>query len=809
VLYVIRKSGLLGVFALGLALLGSGKAFAATASVSVDLDKPGHAVSPQLYGIFFEEINRAGDGGLYAEMLQNRSFEDDGNEPVAWVIAGAVTATLDKTKPLSAKNPRALFLKFKKDSGTISNSGFSRAKAKEKPAYEGGLVFRQGEALHFAIYQRGQAALEVRLEGHDGKVLAQSDLPAPQSDWKRVELTLTPATTDLKGHLVLAGKSTGALWIDELSLMPVDTWKGHGLRKDLAAMVADMKPGFVRFPGGCFVEGYNQENSTRWKDTVGDSAQRRGVQNLWGYHTTSGFGVYEFFQWCEDLGAEPLYVINCGMNHAGSVPLNEMNEWVQDAVDLVEYARGPADSKWGALRATAGHPAPFKLNYMEIGNENGGPQYAQRYALIYDALKANYPDIHLIANDWNGVPENRPVEYRDEHFYTDPATMEANASRYDSYDRKGSKVYVGEYAVTQGSGDGNLVAAVAEAACMTGLETNSDIVQMSSYAPLFVHPAWKAWTPNAIVFDESRLYGTPSYHVQAMFAGNRSDLILPISLEQPKMDYIPPKGVFGLGTWGTQAEYKDFKFTARDGKVIFTSDFSKGMDGWKALHGSWEAKDGVLSQTGGEDHAVAIVTGSHWGDGTLSVKARKKGGREGFMVLFQADDEEQHRWWNLGGWGNTVHALEQVLDTPKIPGSIETGRWYNIRIELAGAWVRCYLDGKLVQEARRVTPKALYATAGKTRDGEELIMKLVNVGTLPMVTSFHLRGAESMGRQGRAIVLTSKDASDENSFADPKRVAPVESKVKGMGKAFTRTLPPLSVTILRVSLKTNSKGSGL
>lgn len=793
---------------------GNGVASAATnsvtANISVDLDKPGHAVSPLLYGIFFEEINRAGDGGLYAEMLQNRSFEDSAKEPMAWTVSGVVTAALDTAKPLNERNPTALALKFGHRGGTLSNAGFSRPADKDRPAYEGGLALRQGEPLRFSLHQRGsmKAPLEVRLEGQDGKVLAQALLPSPATDWKRVELTLTPQATDSKGRLVLAAKAKGELWIDEASLTPVNTWNGHGLRKDLAEMVAEMKPGFVRFPGGCFVEGYNRENSTRWKDTIGDPTLRRGVQNLWGYHTTSGFGVYEFFQWCEDLGAEPLYVINCGMSHGAPVPLNEMGEWVQDAVDLVEYARGPADSKWGAMRAAAGHPAPFKLNYLEIGNENGGPDYEARYALIYNALKAKYPDINLIANDWGGVPKNMPVDYRDEHFYTDPVAMKVNADRYDSYDRKGSKVYVGEYAVTQGCGEGNLVAAVAEAACMTGLERNSDIVKMSSYAPLFVHPAWKAWTPNAIVFDESRVYGTPSYHVQTMFASNRSDEILPMKLDQVSVPFVAPKGYFGVGTWVTQAEYKDITFKSPDGKVLFSSAKSPNK-GWKFVRGDWDYKDGVLRQTGNGERAKAVIEGSAWSDGVFAMKARKLGGDEGFQIQIQAESEDQHRAWNLGGWKNTLHGLQEIVGEPRVPGTIETGRWYDIRVELAGPKIRCYLDGKLVQELVRISPKLVYAVAGRSEDRKELILKMVNTGEKELATTIKLRGEQSVGKQGKAIVLTSGNAMNENTFAEPKRIAPVETEATGLGKTFTRVLPPLSVTILRVPLETNSKGTGL
>ena len=767
------------------------------AHLTVHADQDGPKISPLLNGIFFEEINRAGEGGLWAEMIQNRSFEDDHQEPVAWKSLGSVKAGLDRTQPLYRQNPTSLFLRFSGADGRVAQDGFSR----EKVHYPGGMALRKGEALRFSLYQRGECALQVRLEGRGEKVLAKASLPAPSSAWQKVEVTLEPAETDLSGRLVLAGQGIGKVWIDQLSLMPISTWKGHGLRRDLAEMIAALKPAFVRFPGGCFVEGLDQANAPRWKDSIGEPAQRRGVPNRWGYQTSGAFGVHEFLQWCQDLGAEPVYVINCGMGHGYTVPVNRMKEWVQDALDLVEYARGPVDSRWGALRAAAGHPAPFKLNYIEIGNENGGPEYAERYALFHDALKARHPDLHLIAGLWNGeIPKSRAVEIQDEHYYLDSLGFLGMADYYQRVDRKGPLIYVGEYAVNNGAGTGNLLAALGEAAFLTGLEANSDHVVMASYAPLLAHPAWKAWDPNAIVFDQGRSYGTPSYHLQTMFAANRGDVVCPVELKQPEITYQAPQGRFGVGTWGdTQVEYKDISFTAPDGKEIFRSDFTQGMKGWKPFKGVWSAKDGALRQTGSEDtFELAQIADSNWGDGVFELKARKLGGFDGFQIQFQAEEDGQQRVWNLGGWGNVQIGLQGIFGEPKVPGKVETGRWYSIRIELSGPRIRCSLDGKLIQEVVRPSPPRLYAVASRSQDSKEIILKLVNVGTTARKTTFDLEGPSSVARKGRAIVMTSEAASDENSFAQPRHVAPVESVLTGIGKHFTRTLPARSITVLRL-----------
>ena len=773
------------------------------AHLTVHVDQDGPKISPLLYGIFFEEINRAGEGGLWAEMIQNRSFEDDRKEPVAWKSYGPVRTRLDRQRPLHRQNPTSLYLEFSGSDGGVAQNGFGRDQGKDHGAYPGGMAFRKGEALRFSIFQRGECALEVRLEGRGEKLLAKASLPAPSSAWEKVEVTLDPSATDLSGRLVLAGKGRGGVWIDQLSLMPVSTWKGHGLRRDLAEMIAALKPAFVRFPGGCFVEGLDLANAPRWKDSIGEQAQRRGVPNRWGYQTSGAFGVYEFLQWCEDLGAEPLYVINCGMGHGYTVPMNQMKEWVEDALDLVEYARGPVDSKWGAMRAAAGHPAPFKLNYLEIGNENGGPAYAERYALFHDALKAKYPDLHLVANFWDGeIPKTRPVEIQDEHYYLDALGFLGMADYYQRVDRNGPLVYVGEYAVSNGAGTGNLSAALGEAVFLTGLEANGDHVVMASYAPLLAHPAWKAWNPNAIVFDQGRSYGTPSYHLQTMFAPNRGDVVCPVELNQPEIPFEAPKGRFGVGTWGdTQVEYQDVSFTAPDGKRIFTSDFTQGMDGWKPFRGTWTVQDGVLRQTGKEDgFEVAQIADSHWGDGVFEVRARKIGGVDGFQIQLQAEEEGQQRVWNLGGWGNTRIGLQGIFGESRLPGKVETGRWYSIRIELAGPLIRCYLDGKLIQEVVRPSPKSLYAVASRTANRKSVILKLVNAGNAPRRIAFDLKGVRSVAPKGRVMVMTSTDGNDENSFERPRHVAPMESVVTGIGKSFARTMPARSITVLRLSV---------
>ena len=340
------------------------------------------------------------------------------------------------------------------------------------------------------------------------------------------------------------------------------------MRPDLAQTVANLRPSFVRFPGGCYVEGDKLANRFQWKTTLAPPLDRPGHENLWGYRSTDGLGYHEYLQWCEDMNAAPLFVVNVGMSHTDIVPLDKMGPYVQDALDAIEYARGDVTTPWGKRRAQNGHPAPFPLRLLEIGNENGGAAYEERFALFYDAIKRKYPDIQLIANT---PVKSRIPDIIDEHYYDTAEFFARQAHRYDSYPRTGPKVYVGEYAVTQGAGKGNLEAALGEAAFITGMERNADVVTMASYAPLLVNDNDRKWNPDALVFNSAQMYGTPSYYVQQMFSLNRGDVTLKTDVQAapPKTPAALslPSGMVGVGTWNTSAEFADIN-VFRNGEFV-------------------------------------------------------------------------------------------------------------------------------------------------------------------------------------------------------------------------------------------------
>jgi alpha-L-arabinofuranosidase len=545
------------------------------------------------------------------------------------------------------------------------------------------------------------------------------------------------------------------------------------------------------------------KDAYRWKDTIGDIASRRTQHNIWDYWATHGLGFHEYLQMCEDLGAKPLFVINVGMSHKENVPLDQLAPYVQDALDAIEYCNGPQTSRYGALRARNGHPAPFNLKFMEIGNENGGPAYNERWPRFYKAIKAKYPNMTLIANHWLGTyPKSVLPEVVDEHYYDSPEFFMSRADQYDSYDRKGPKIYIGEYAVTRGCGQGNLRAAIGEAAFMTGIERNSDVVVMASYAPLFANVNYKKWNPDLICYDGSRVYGLPSYYVQKLFSQNRGNVVLPVKITSPRYQIASTGGAIGVGTWKTRAEFKDIKVT-QGGQTLFASDFSKGAQDWKQLgEGHWSIKDGAINQSSLAENVRAVIGDKNWKNYTLSLKARKHGGEEGFLILFNVQNGDNKSWWNIGGWGNTRHAIEMGgINSHDVKGSIETGRWYDIRIETTDAGIKCYIDGKLVHDATYPEIASLYASASREDSSGDIITKVVNASSGAVETDLHFSGAVSSAKSAEAMVLTSSDGEDENSLEQPQKVMPKSEQVEVKNSTIQHKFPGNSLTIIRMSGK--------
>ena len=777
--------------------------------IRIDSAHPGAKISPMLYGIFFEEINRAGEGGIYAEMIQNRSFEDNASFPIAWLSENA-GLSLDRSNPINANNPTALKVTAQTD-GRVMNGGFvggpqgGRPRA-ASPAWQNtirnqpGQIFVEARAEYdltlYARSEKGGERLDISIVGGDGKVIAHDSI-TPTKDWRKYTLLLTAYRTDANARLVIGNHEPATYWLDMVSLFPRRTWNNrkNGLRPDLMKMIAAMKPAFVRFPGGCFVESENMPDRMIWKNSVGPVEKRTGQWCIWQYQVSNGLGYHEYLQMCEDLDAEPLFVINCGMGHRYTVPMNEMEPFVQDALDAIEYANGPVTTKWGAERALNGHPEPFGLKYMEIGNENGGTAYAERYALIAKAVMEKYPYMRLVANEATRGYKN---DILDPHLYSDSSTFRRDAARFDKQDRNGPEIYFGEYAVTTGAGKGNLNAALGEAAFMTGLERNGDIVIMSSYAPLFRRAGWETWNPDAIVFDQSRVFGTPSYWTQVMFSNNRADRNLDLKLTVNEESQTKFKGFAGLGSWETKVAYKDLKITQADGKVLAAPDFSRGLDGVRPVRGRWQVQNGELTQSTLDTDTLAVIGLPEWENYSISVKAKKLEGREGFLICFAMPDTGTKSWLNLGGWGNTEHGIEHP-DTPtrRIGGVIETGKWYDIRIDVNSDTVKCFLDGKEIFSQKITQNSALAAVAGLDQKTGETVLKFVNSAREPITLTIDTGAEKPVTLKGKAITLSGDDPSMENTFEEPLRLRPMESKLRAKSDDFRYTFPANSITILR------------
>jgi alpha-L-arabinofuranosidase len=770
-----------------LVLINASALQAAAATLGVDVDKPGAKISPMLWGIFFEDINLSADGGIYAELVRNRSFEDS-DKPDYWQLVngsgGQSEAAIDTSTPLNPYNRSSLRVRL---DGAVSiiNEGYW------------GMSIVQGETYRLRLAARCtpdfKGPLRIRIERSDGDDLAQGAIDGLTERWKWFSLDLRATGTDAKARITIVVGEKGTLWLDMVSLMPARTWKNHGLRPDLCEMLDGLKPSFVRFPGGCWVESDELKYAYHWKETIRDIACRKPLWNIWKYRVTHGLGYHEYLQMCEDLGAEPLFVVNCGMSHRENVPMDQMGQWVQDALDAIEYANGPGDTIWGDLRGKNGHPEPFDLKHIEIGNENGGPAYQERYALFYDAIKARYPKMTIIADE---PTRSRPADIVDEHYYNNPEFFMQQADRYDKYDRKGQKIYVGEYAVTQDCGQGNLRGAIGEAAFMTGMERNADIVVMASYAPLFANVNYKRWNPDLICFDSSRVYGLPSYYVQKIFSENRGDVVLPVTVEAPVMDQEPVRGAIGLGTWLTRAEFKDIK-VSRGNEALFSCDFTNRTSGWKLLGGNWSVQEGILLQSSLAENVRAVAGDKAWTNYAYSLKARKVSGAEGFLILFGVQDQSRKSWWNIGGWGNRRHAIEMGgIVGSAVPGRIETGRWYDIRIELKGRSIKCYLDGELIHDVETPSVKSLYASASRVEKTGEVILKVVNTSSSELPTDIKLNGIPGVHGPAKATVLTCESPTDENSLTEPMKVAPVAKTVDINGRDLRHIFPGNSVTVL-------------
>lgn len=834
------------------ALLAAGIAsssFAQSATINADFSAAKTPVSKDLFGIFYEDINYAADGGLYGEMIQNRSFEYQNarKQPTtAWDnvnISGSKSSSKIKAskkgKPLNANNPTYGTLTVKASGDGIANRGYD------------GIPFEAGKKYPGSVYLRSTdgSVQEITLRAESRqtkKVLWEGKISGLTSDFKKYEFTVEPNATAEDGIFALYATATtpnakgeSSFDIDFCSVFRADIYRNepNGFRADLAQMLEDMHPAFIRFPGGCIVHGSDLNNRYEWKNTIGPVEERKEKANFWGYEQSNGIGFFEYLRFCEDIGAEPIPVLSVGMAHNGEIsPVGDYENYAQDFLDFLEYATGPATSEWGSKRAQAGHPEPFKVNYIGVGNEDCGQDYLARFQYISTKIKAKYPNVKTIIssgftyndtnfhNTWNQVKaweKNKKTknitDLVDEHYYNDYMWFLTNGQRYDDqkfYPRgEGQpKVFIGEYAAWVDGRRNNLLAALSEAAYMTSIERNGDIVEIASIAPLFARNGYTQWVPDAIWFTNTEVYGSPNYYVQKMYMNAKSDQTIKTSVEQPE-NVIPKKyigGTVGIGTWATTATFSNLKVTNADTKeVVFATDKTlNNLDDFREETGAWKIKNGTIQQTSQDINVRAILNNEIDMEGVVNydfeLNATKTGGAEGFLIMFGVKGKNLY-WWNLGGWGNTQSCVEKgtsearsIISDSK-PINLITSKVYKIKIEVRGESFKCYLDGQLYHEftdAQSYDP--IFAHVGETDDS--VIIKVVNLAPKAQDIQINLNAAPSLSETA-SVTYLSGDLNDENSFFDKTLVSPKEEQISGVSSNFVYSARANSLSILKIQKK--------
>lgn len=814
--------------------------------IEIDLNKRGAKIPASLYGIFFEEITGSGDGGLYAEMIRNRGFEEGvlpsgctldsegyaaaphrpcySNDSinrfrVRWspdlAMTGWRTQYTDGSQasssivdqhPLNAATPHSLHLDLQTARGEVSvvNNGYW------------GIAVEAGKSYDLEFYVRSEKTPWCRaaIVTSEGQTSARSDMHLTSNgEWHRYTTTFTPTVTGGKQTLQITFPAEGRVWVDYVSLFPRDTYKGHknGLRKDVATMIEELNPAFIRWPGGCIVEGLTLENRVKWKETIGDPVERPGEYNLWGYRSTYGFGYHEFLQFCEDTNADAMFVCNAGMSclfrNGDFIQGDALEPLIEEALDAIEYALGDAKTtRWGAERAKNGHPEPFALKYVEIGNENIFARYAANYNRFYKAIKAKYPQLTIISALMfsNDIKRLDKVEMIDPHYYETADWFYNNADVYDKLPKNlPYKVYVGEYAAV---GHTNLYSSLAEAAYLTGVERNADKVQLVSYAPLIENAAYGL--NHLMVLNNEQVYGRSNYHVMKLFSENLPDVnvqtrILGEQIARPHS----PKGFIGLSTGNTAAQFRDLKVNS-SGRTVYTTDWSDFGERWEPLRGQWSVEDGILTQPTPAGDALVKLKDLETGDCTITLKARKLAGYEGFRVVFGLQDDRHYFMADMGSHTNESVLFREIGDKGSVSlfdyrnqEPIEVGQWYDVRIEIRGNEWKCYLNNRLVYTYHYTIVNKHYAVSGIDHERNELIVKLVNGQSQPWPTTLDLKGRGIVPTEARRIELSSESMTDENSFIEPEKIAGCESTLRIEGRTTPIVCAPNSLTILRIPIQ--------
>ncbi len=820
-------------------------------------------VAEDLYGVFFEDINRAGDGGIYPEMIRNRSFEDslvpDGctvdPEQKVYINRGGWSGAfnhgegmddwaekvpytpipgwysedaeikLTEEDTLNDKRRCALVVDFK-ENGKVWNIGYAGVPVKNQDTYKFYLFLKNDCDFN----------LKVTLESKDKKVYGEAvKNVSKSSEWQRVDFEINSEGEDFDGVIALSADREVKAVIGFTSLMPEKTYNNHGLRTDIVEMLKGLTPKFMRYPGGCIVEGLSKETAMRFPNTIGPVWERPSHNLMWHYRTTNGFGYHEFLQLCEDINMEPMYVCNCGMSCQARVgeyfEEDTVDAILQETLDALEYAMGDENTKYGAMRVAAGHKEPFNIKYLEIGNENFGKEYNERYAKFYEALKKAYPDVIYISNA-HTERDGLPTECVDEHYYSAPEFFLENETRFDSYDRNAPFIFLGEYAVNGGNTIASMECAMAEAVFLTGVERNQDIVKLSAYAPLFQNSDYTAWKPNLIVFDNHQIYGIPSYHAIAMMGANRGKEVVKTDIET---EMQPP---IYMGIPGIQCEKEGltFKNAKVNGKPVDISRMVYGAvekDGdlyalkqCKSIH-EFTGKNDVWNKTFGDfirgrrrpgapsedDFMWAVFGDENLEEYTFEIDM--KFDRENPVTLSVwnyhpetdagCNEPKDYDWhfgsvrrqnWKIAEGKSTTrfrHMFDPDAVTDEKDVEIDYTKFNTYKVVADHYGYTCYINDVEVQSHKHNLHPAVYSVT--TTDDENIIVKLVNASEAEECATVEFDC--EIGKEYTAEVLAATPES-QNSMENKLNVSPVLKTFECDGKAIDYKLPAYSVNILKV-----------
>lgn len=793
-------------------------------TITIDAESLAQPVNPDLYGLSLEEINHAIDGGLYAEMISNRSFEEsvpplncpfDAQRrllytPNGWSIpfmrfdsipgwqrySPNTYMALDAVERINEHNKRSLCVSVSSAAGLQRGGVIAEG-------YRG-LSLKQGESYQLSLWAKGASfypkTVRVALiDSATRQPVSDEFTLQPVMEWRKYQHRFTAQTDIQNARLAFTADSATTFWLDVVSLFPEKSWRGrpNGQRVDLMEKIEALHPRFIRFPGGSFVEGYTAGTFPIWRETVGKIEERKNFWNVWAYGSTNGMGFHEYLQLCEDLGAEPIYVVNSGVTNQTRRPrfedITAMNRWVQEvALDALAYANAPADSLLGSMRAQQGHPEPFHLKYIEVGSENHGPEYEKRFALFREAIKKSYPDVVVISSSQQSR-RNRG-DWSDAHYHAGSNYFIANHSRYaaDRHYRRSQGLFIGEFGAVGKDIAGTMQAALSEACFLLGVESHPDVVRRLAYAPVLENVSYPQDRPGMIRFDNHRVLLTPSYHLWKLFVDHRGDEVLKTDVDT----YGKPQVSFGGVAVRMFDNSYELQQVAINGRPV-----SEGT----ILSGGWKVNQGELMPVPNRwNYLLMGDTSSYNYEFTARIRRTKGSGQIQFHLRDNGHTDEQCNYigFTIGaGQSEFFHQAGAVRDTLAAtkPFAFQSNRWYQLRFVCQESTIRCYVDDELIHQVDMRPLPSLVALATYDKAQRQVLLKVVNTTQHEERTELVIHG---LGVSNKAsLIELSALPESTNTFADPERVKPITKEIEfSLGLPMIYAFPPSSVTIMKLSV---------